>query len=386
MADIRPFWTKHEHHPNSDFDHFLFVCGHQPDVISPCVFSVWKNNECICVLAGRVARLTLRPRIGYFNMPGFRGRALTLIHEGLIGQPDREAAEALVKSVQQQLDSREVDIAIFSGITETSPLLPSIRSADGNAIGLADKSSALHWELTLPAQPGALVSAMRSKHRSWIRKKAKDLEAAFPGKTAWRWYAQIDELQPLCRQLEAVAARTYQRGLDAGFKDDEFHQKRLDLFAQKKGLRVILLEIDGKPSAFWFGIVYGGVFHSEATGYIPELRDYEIGTQIFITLVDKLILEGVARFDFGLGDAAYKQRFGDRSWRENSIWLFSRSLRGGSLRFYLRSCEWIDQLLRSLVKHAGIANKLKQTWRRRLARTQKSVNLPPPPPEQGSSD
>jgi len=74
---------------------------------------------------------------------------------------------------------------------------------------------------------------MKSKHRSWIRRKARDLEAAFPARIDWRWHAQVDDLAPISRQIEEVAARTYQRGLDAGFKDNVFHRERLALFARQ---------------------------------------------------------------------------------------------------------------------------------------------------------
>ena len=51
------------------------------------------------------------------------------------------------------------------------------------------------------------------------------------------------------------------------------------------------------------------------TGYDPDLREYVPGTLVLFRLVDELIREGVRKFDFGLGDAHYKQRYGDESWR-----------------------------------------------------------------------
>ena len=109
----------------------------------------------------------------------------------------------------------------------------------------------------------------------------------------------FDDIASLCTRLDGVAGRTYQRGLGAGFFDNEEYRQRFALFARRGQLRVELLEIDGIARAFWFGIVYDGVFHSSETGYDPELREYEVGTLMFIRMSDELAREGVSRLDFG---------------------------------------------------------------------------------------
>jgi hypothetical protein len=113
------------------------------------------------------------------------------------------------------------------------------------------------------------------------------------------------------------------------------------------------------------------------------LSEYEIGTQVFISLVDELVRESVVRFDFGLGDAPYKQRFGDRSWRENTVWLFGSTWRGAALRTYLGTCEALDHALRAFVQRIGVADRLKQAWRRRLAHPENPVKMPPKPSTSG---
>src|SRR5690606_2483245 len=109
----------------------------------------------------------------------------------------------------------------------------------------------------------------------------KELESAFPGRVAWRWLAHCDDVHGLCEALESVATRTYQRGLGVGFFDGTEIRERLALFAGRDQLRVQLLEIDGEVRAFWFGLVYKGVFHSSETGYDPDLRSYEVGSLMF---------------------------------------------------------------------------------------------------------
>jgi len=170
--------------------------------------------------------------------------------------------------------------------------------------------------------------------------------------------------------MEAVACNTYQRGMGAGFVNDEITRQRLELFARRSQLRVLLLGLDGVPSAYWLGVVYGETFHAFATGYVPEVTTYEVGTLAFLRMVEELVREGVGRLDFGLGDAYYKERFGDRSWREATVQLFARTPKGRLLRGYIGTTSQIDDCARRLVKRLGILDRVKGMWRARL-RTQK---------------
>ena len=259
VDQLRPFWMREQRHPNSDLDHFLLVCRLRSDVVAPCVFSVWRNGCCIGVLAGRIECSTIQPQVGYFKLPPVRSRLLGLIHEGAIGKLGPLEADLILGRIRRCLADGDVDMAAFSQIFEASPLFAGIGAMGSGVLEFSKPRWAEHWALTLPSQAGFLVQRMRSKHRSWIRKKATDLEKAFGGRIGWRWHAHIDDVAPLCRQMEAVAARTYQRGLGAGFRDDREHRDRLSLFARQGTLRIMLLEVDGQPAAFWLGIAYRGV-------------------------------------------------------------------------------------------------------------------------------
>lgn len=379
IETLRSYWTAAQQHPNSDIDHFLLVCRLRPEVVSPCVLSLWLSGQCHGVVAGRIEHVAIRPEVGYLKMPHVHTKVFTLIHEGIIGKFGPHEAELIVEAISQIIVNRFADLASFSCLREDSPLLPILRSMRQRVTGVSRPRWYEHRDLTMPAQPGFLIQAMRSKHRSWTKKKARDLENAYEGKIAWHWHTRIDDVAPLCEIMEQVAAKTYQRGLDAGFKNDQEHRERFSLFAKQGNLRVMILETNQQPAAFWVGESYKGTFHSEATGYIVELGVHEVGTQIFLRLVDELVKEGTTKFDFGLGDAQYKQRFGDRSWRETTVKLFGAGWKSLVLRNYLTIFELIDQTLRTMVKKLGILDRIKQVWRRRLAHNNNRSETTPKP-------
>ncbi|MCE9614628.1 MAG: GNAT family N-acetyltransferase [Lentisphaerae bacterium] len=375
--ELRAFWSRVQKHPNSDLDHFLLVCRLRPEVVGVCVLSVWDHGDCVCVVAGRISHLEIQPRIGYFKAPCVRARMLSIVHEGVLGEMDGPRAVLVVGRIREFLSDGTIDIASFNGLKEDAPLLVALGASSGETLGVSKPQWNDHWELTLPSQAGFLLQAMKSKHRTWFRKKSTELEKASNGQVVWQWHSRVDDFGHLGEQMEAVAARTYQRALGVGFRNDEEHRERLSLFASKDMFRAMLMEFQGKPAAFWYGIVYGGTFHSEATGFVRELQEFEVGTQMFVRVVDELVKEGVGRFDFGLGDAHYKKRFGDRAWREVNVRLFGATRRGNMLRVYIGGCEAVDRLLRALIQRFGLVDKLKQAWRRRLAkRTNQSTANP----------
>lgn len=323
------------------------------------------GHPCVLIVA-RLERTHFVPSIGYFKPVRIPAKILTVLHQGLLGQVDDEIAQALILYLRALLATKEADAVAYHQLPEDSPLLHALLSNGTRLWSEKNPASSLHWSMSLPEEPGLLLKKLRSKHRSWIKKKERELTAAFPDQVVWRWLNCFDDLPGLCGRLENVAARTYQRGLGAGFVNDEEHYQRFALFARREQLRVCLVEIEGKVRAFWIGVVYKGAFHSWETGYDQDFREYELGTLVFVHMVDELVCERICKLDFGLGDASYKQRFGDKCWREATIRMFAPTTKGLSLRLVLAVSGLLDGSLRKLIKKAGLLERLKTGWRRHL--------------------
>lgn len=364
LTEVQEFWTRTQLHPNSDFEHFLLVCELRGEVLSPCVVSLWIDGRCCCIVAGRLERQLLKPSIGYARLPGFWVTAITIIHSGIIGTLDAHSAKLVADELESLLGGGDADVAIVNLLSQAEPLSGALRML--RSCRTRHPKWVMHRTLTLHADAGFLLKAMRPKHRYWIKRKEKDLAAAFPQGIRWSWFPSISGLPDLCEKMEAVAQTTYQRGMGAGFVNDEDTRARLALFARRNQLRVFLVEIDGKPEAFWMGVVYHSEFHSWATGYTQDFSEFEIGTLMFLRMVDKLAEEGVTKFDFGLGDAHYKQRFGDHAWEEATIRLFGPSIKAAILGSLLAACDSLDLLARRLATRFGVADRVKQRWRARF--------------------
>jgi len=362
---VRPEWEQWQRHTNQDLAQFELVCRLRPEVESPFVTVLERDGQVQALLIGRLERTTVSPAIGYLSPVHVPARVLAVLHEGVLGPMDEGSAVEAVRSLLALLRSGGADAVAFHHLAEQSPLLSALQREAGAGLFMRASRWSTHREMVLAGSGSFVQQKLNSKHRASFRKRQKALEAAFPGRVEWRWMTRFDDIDGLCARLEAVATRTYQRGLGAGFVDNDEHRQRFSLFARRGQLRVQLLEIDGSVRAFWYGTVYGGTFHSSETGYDPDLREFEVGTLMFIRMADALMDEGIRRLDFGIGDAPYKARFGDRSWREAPAWLFAPTAKGVGLMVALRAAQALDGAARAVLERAGWAERLKSAWRRR---------------------
>ena len=364
LDSVRGYWEQWQSHTNNDLAQFELVCRMRPEVECPFVTVIERNAQPHALLVGRLERTAFAPSIGYVQPVRVPARVLAVIHQGVVGPLDDESASQSIRHLRSLLRSGDADAVTFHHLSEHSPLLKALQSDRTSWLCEKTPRWSTHREMMLPSNGGFLDQKVRGKHRTWIRKRQKELDAAFPGRVAWNWVTDFNDIPALCARLEEVAAKTYQRGLGAGFFDNEEFRRRFELFASRKQLRVQLLEIDGNARAFWFGFVYQGVFHSSETGYDPELRDFEVGTLMFVRMVEELVREGVGQLDFGLGDAHYKERFGDRSWRETSVWLFAPTAKGVAMMLLLRLSYLLDGTARRVLERTGLTDKIKAIWRR----------------------
>ena len=93
---------------------------------------------------------------------------------------------------------------------------------------------------------------------------------------------------------------------------------------------------------------------------------------MFLKLVESLCREGVAEIDFGLGDALYKQRFGDECWEDGSVFIFAPTLKARWLNLVRTGLQGPAQAGRRALDRLGLEQRLKTFWRKKLSGRQES--------------
>jgi CelD/BcsL family acetyltransferase involved in cellulose biosynthesis len=83
-------------------------------------------------------------------------------------------------------------------------------------------------------------------------------------------------------------------------------------------------------------------------------------------MISELCKENARQFDFGLGAAFYKERFGDAAFQEINFCVFAASVRGVFLNALRLLTEGAVELARATLIRLKLEQKLKTAWRRRI--------------------
>ncbi len=367
LEPLRPDWERLNRDPNAEPEFFRLINSIRDSVVRPHVIALRKRGLLTGLVVARLVRTQFQCSIGYKTLRVGTVRQIEVLHGGLVGDCGGHCATLIVDELIAALGRNEADVVFLSYPDTASDVFRAALERPRRHYRDRVIQAQPHWRTRLPASLDGFLGRLSQKHRYWIRRMGRLLEAEFPGRIEHRRFSDYADIDSLASDLEAVAEKTYQRGLGDGFTKIREQVARLE-FCRRQGWSVgRVICIDGRPCAFWMGTVYRNVFHSEATGYDPAYRKNELGTIVFMKLIEDLCQARVEAIDFGLGDALYKQRFGEERWDEACVRIFAPSWRG--LRFSLLRTfvERPALAARRLAERLGIDQRLRTLWRRRLA-------------------
>ncbi len=367
---IREVWKNWAWSPNADIDFYLHILGSRPEILRPHVLVMYRNHQPVAMLVGRLVESSVAVGLGYAKLFNIQARSLTFIQGGLAGNLSAENAEKLVSEIIRSLREGEADLADFRFLRTDSSLYRLILGLPG--FFLRDRFPLVqrHWSMKLPEKPEDVSNSLSGHERRQIRRRAKQIEADHSGKVRVERFTSIGDGENIFADIEEVARKTYQRGLGVGFFNDTESRERFRFEAEKGWFRAHIMYVADKPCAFWMGSLYHGVFHSGDVGYDPTYKKYEIGKQLLVKVLEDLCREGAQQVDFGLGDADWKQRFGDGEWQEASVAIFAPSLRGFGINLCRTPVLMMEKAVRRALEKTQILARMKKLWRRRAMKAE----------------
>jgi hypothetical protein len=208
--------------------------------------------------------------------------------------------------------------------------------------------------------------------------------AQFQGKVRYETFDGLEDVDPFRQAAEQVARITYQRGLGAGFVNNEENRQRLILAARKGWLRAYVAFLEDKPLAFWYGERVGDTLYLIWTGFDPSYRKFEIGTILFLKMVEDVLSCGIKEIDYGLGWAQYKERFGDYCLEEQNLAIYAPTLKGYALNSLCALTDLGSWAGSRLLSWLNLRDRIKRIWR--SARASKLPSGGPNTTARGSRD
>lgn len=365
---FRIFWQSVRKHPNSDIDFYLSILCSRNNIIRPHVLVLKHFGKPISLLIGRIEHYRFSLNFGYNSLYKSDILALVLIYQGLLGDASETACARFYSEIITFLSSGDIGLVLMSSLRTDGLFYDLVQKRTNSFFRDNIPVSNMHWAMSIPHSIDEFYAMRSRKHRYWLRRISKILDKDSHGNICFKTFLKKEEVATLCHDVEEVAKHTYHRGIGAGFIDGKQERDILEYRAEKEALRGYVLYINNDPVAFWIGIQYLNTFYLAYTGYLPQYEKYELGTILFLKLVEDIIsCKTIHTIDFGFGDAAYKRRFGDTSWEEISIYLFPHTLKGFTLNA-ARTCFALTYKLSiRVLERLNLLEKVKKFWRRKLS-------------------
>lgn len=367
LEGLRPFWTRVNRHPESDLDFVQMLAGVRPEIVRLHVLVAYDLGQPVALMIGRLEQTFVRPRLGYCKLFPVPLRQLVFVRDGLVGEQSERVAAAMAQAVAGALKEGVAERVLLCSLPAQEPLLRWAGKCAAPWQRDYAQQPVQHWRTRLPDTFEAFLSKRPKKHRYWLRRISRVLETEFAGRVRHSAFREPEEVAAFCTAAEAVARKTYQRGLGVGFADNPENRQRLALAARKGWFRGYVTFLENRPVAFWAGERVGEVMYLAWTGFDPAHRQHEVGTVLFLKMLEDLLAEGAKEIDYGLGWAQYKERFGDLCLQEQDVALYAPTAKGWGLNL-LRTLEaFINQAGKRILAWTKLREKFKRSWRSELA-------------------
>lgn len=368
LDSIRAMWESWPGHRDSDIDFFLAILQTNPRIVRPHIIVAERGGIPQAILVGRLDRGHIDFRMGYGRIRS-KASVLYFVYGAHRGSESLDISRAFLETIQLCLSSREADAAYLNFLRTDSDLYRLARAAPGfltRDYGLKTKP---HYSLTVPNSADLFYAGLSSKVRKNQKRQAKKLFEDFHGAVKIREFRAPAEVPRLAELVEQVAKISYQRGLGVGFVDSAEERSRLGLAAGKGCLRAYVLYLEGRPCAFWVGVLTHGTFLSDYLGFDPAFAKHSPGMYLVMRVLESFCTgaAAVSKVDFANGDAQYKEVLSNNEWWEGPVYVFSSSRKGVQLSLLRAISGGINNFGQAFLNRTGLLQKVKKYWRARIS-------------------
>jgi hypothetical protein len=357
----------------TDLDYYLWSLREEPSVLRPHVLTVERAGRVETLVVARLRRARLPCRVGHKTVYAPEVRAISVVRGGLLGRADAETAEVVTDALVSELQAGDADAVLFRQLERGCALHRATLARTTFATRQSFSQTDRRWQIALSQTFDDYLASRSSSTRKGIRRTAYRLEQELGGRLAIRIFREPAELDRFFRDADAIAARTYQRGLGVGFDGSPRQRARTEMLMEHGWFRGYVLYVDGRPAAFEQGELYGGRFLSLSAGYDPDYGHQRVGAHLLAKAIEDLAADpDVLVFDFGFGDAEYKGRLADRCIEEGDVVVYARRPRPLAVNFSRAAVLGVVSAARTGLGRAALLDRARK-WRRRRAEGTQSV-------------
>jgi CelD/BcsL family acetyltransferase involved in cellulose biosynthesis len=332
----------------------------------PLAVLVSSDGRPVAAAAGRVETRRLETRVGYLRVYAPAVRMLQIVPGGVVAD-DSTALPPLVGAVRSVLASGEADALALPALPVDSEVFAAFADLGGTFERQRFVPAWTRRRLELPASFEEFLRSRSRKIRAGIRYDTKKLLDALGDELTVSIVRDASGFDTVVRDLDRVAASTYQRALGAGFADTEERRALLRVSLEHEWARVYVLHRGEESIAYWLCSVHRERITLNSTGYLPEYAPYRVGIYLLMRVIEDACEDPALRvLDFGPGRSAYKRHFSSEGYEERNLTVFAptaRARRINATRTAVLGPAW---LARKALDRTGLTDKVKTAWRARL--------------------
>ncbi len=370
LGSIRDLWQLWQAHPNADVDFFESVVESRPSVVNPMAIVLYFKEAPVAMAVGRLEKFILPATFGYLKIFNSELLQFTIVYGGLMGTWDEQGSATFVNYLRKWMQRDRVDAVYLAAMQCEQPVYRAAVRGVPFFLRHTPVKDNFHWWAELAETPELL----KSKINKADRKKERKLAQHSGGEIELKIFQKPEDVPEFCSAAEKIIQTTYLRGLGVGFCDNEEMRKRLGVTSRKGWMNGFILYANNQPCAFQLGTLYQSVLYLDYTGFKSDLYPYSPGRILFIKMVDHLCrTQAVRGIDFGFGDAEFKRRYADRSWKESDLYLFNQTPTLLMANLVRNSVALFRGIAEKMLRHFDLHDQVKKWWRRSAEKTGQST-------------
>lgn len=216
------------------------------------------------------------------------------------------------------------------------------------------------WRIELPITRDAYWQRFSKKTLSTMRRKLKKF-----GSTRLERITEIDQIPHFLQVAHSISLQTWQtRRFGLRVRNDAAEYHLYTQLAHHGLLRSYLWYSDNQPVAFLIGLQDKGRFLYEEVGYATPFARFSPGQMLLIQVLEDLYVYNRPQwFDFGGGDADYKQFFSNHQSLSGTIWMLPRTFENRLSVGYLQACLQARRWARRVLSASGYLQYARQSIR-----------------------
>jgi len=328
---------------------------------------LFKQNELpVAIVIGWTKKIKIPLRLGYFKLHTPFLSCFEIEIGGLLTNGEENSKSVIDSYLSSLLKRKETELLLVDHLYSSNKLWEEIINGLSIKRNPVFKLGITWYAKIKDNETGEKIKLFSSKTASKFRRKARRLKEYFNQELDIVTLDKPGQIDRFLINADMIGKKSYQYALDVGVKNNDFWKEMLSAFARLGYFKGYLLMNNEKPIAYILGVQYKNIFYQYATAYNDEYKRYSLGEYLRLKVLEQLDNQEIYYVDYGYGDAAYKRMFGTDSLKEATFRIYGFSFNARLSKFLDKLTTALSENILSILEKAGIVDKIKKLWRRRL--------------------